>query len=276
MWPIPTGNNRPRLDYNTHTAPTFWTYVGFFQQGFQFKPAAISMLDTLRTTIFPAVLWCILANTVFIVANQAVGQIAAFALLAQGWQFQYVGLTAIPFVAASFLVYIFGGPVADRLANAVTRWNGGGREPEHHLANVALPFTAGVAGCFIFGWAAERNLHWGVLLTGAFLVIFGFLTVMTVLNVFVVETYPMWAGPVLVNVSSLRIIIAFFFASQATLWIMEKGPLQTFAIYAEAMIVLSLGIPILYFFGKRLRRWTAGSINGVKEEKKADDDSASV
>jgi len=73
--------------------------------------------------------------------------------------------------------------------------------------------------------------------------------------------------PVLVNLSSLRIIIAFFLASQATLWIAQRGLLSTFAIYAEVMIVLSLGLPAFYFFGKRLRKLTAGTVHGVRIEK---------
>ena len=60
------------------------------------------------------------------------------------------------------------------------------------------------------GVAAQRHLHWAVLLTGTFLIIFAFLTTMTLINVFSVENYTMWAGPVLVNVASLRLLIAFF------------------------------------------------------------------
>ena len=75
-------------------------------------------------------------------------------------------------------------------------------------------------------------------------------------------------SPVLVNVSSLRLIIAFFLASQATVWVAERGLLAVFAIYAEVMLVLSLGIPGIFFFGKRLRQWTGGMVSGVKREKK--------
>jgi MFS family permease len=103
-------------------------------------------------------------------------------------------LSVIPFFASSLLVYVFAGPVADRLSNAVTRWNGGNREPEHHLVNLIFPFMAGVGGCFLFGFAGERGLHWAIFLAGAFLIIFGFLATLSILNVFIVESYPMWAG----------------------------------------------------------------------------------
>lgn len=42
------------------------------------------MLDTLRTTLFPAVVWSVLANSIFLIANQAAQQLGSFALLAQG------------------------------------------------------------------------------------------------------------------------------------------------------------------------------------------------
>ncbi len=114
------------------------------------------------------------------------------------------------------------------------------------------------------------------MLTGSFLVVFAFLVVLSVINVFIVESYPMWAGPVLVNVSSLRIIIAFFIGSQSTVWITTKGFLTVFAVYAEVMIVASLGLPLLYFFGKRIRRWTAGHVAKREPEVKAAvDDSGS-
>ncbi|KAI8300365.1 hypothetical protein K4K61_009820 [Colletotrichum sp. SAR11_59] len=277
IFPLAPGQNRPELDFTTFTPRTTWTNIGVFQNGFEFKRAAKSMFDALRSTYFPAIIWAVLANSIMIVNNQAAQQITPFALLAQGWEFQWTGLTVLPFFLASALVYVFGGPVADKMSNAVTRWNGGSREPEHHLVNLVLPLVTGVAGCFIFGTAGERNFHWSVLLVGSFLIVFSFLMTMTILSVFIVESYPQWAGPVLVNVSSLRIVIAFFLASKATIWIAEKGPIQTFALYAETIIVLSLGLPVLYFWGKKMRQWTAGSVKTKPSEKeKAFDDGASV
>ncbi|WYZ36052.1 hypothetical protein EsH8_X_000699 [Colletotrichum jinshuiense] len=276
-YPLPPGQNRPELDYVNYTPRTIWTNIGMFQNGFELKSAAKSMFYALRSTYFPAIIWGVLANSSMIIINQASQQITPFALLAQGWQFQWTGLTVLPFFAASALVYVFGGPVADKISNAVTKWHGGSREPEHHLANLILPVVCGIGGCFLFGTAGEKNMHWAVLLVGSFLIVFAFLTTMTILNVFIVESYPQWAGPVLVNVSSLRIVVAFFVASKATVWIAENGPLATFALYAEAIIVLSLGLPVLYFWGKKMRQWTAGSVQSKKSEKeKVLEDGASV
>lgn len=95
---------------------------------------------------------------------------------------------------ATFTVYIFGGILPDKLSLMITRLNGGKREAEHLLPNFAIPFLAGIIGCFIFGTAAQENLHWSILLLGSFLILFGNLTLLTISNVFIVESYPQWAG----------------------------------------------------------------------------------
>ncbi|KAF2995290.1 hypothetical protein E8E14_002233 [Neopestalotiopsis sp. 37M] len=267
IYALAPGERRPRLEPETYGPRTIWTTIGLFQFGFEWKEAGKSMLDTLRTTLFPAIVWTTLANSAFVIINQAAQQLGSFALLAQGWQFQYTGLSVIPTVAATIAVYFLGGPVSDKISLWITRHHGGVREAEFHLPNLILPFVSGILGTFIFGYAGQNNLHWALILLGAFFIIFAFLTVLTVVNVFVVESYPMWAGPVLVNVSSLRIVIAFFLSSQVTVWVVEKGILNTFAIYAESLIVLSLGLPVLWFFGKRIRIWTAGRVEDVSAEK---------
>lgn len=220
------------------------------------------MLDTLKTTFFPAVVWSVLANSIFLVTTQASQQLSSFALLAQGWEFQWTGLAVVPFVLATALTFVVAGPLAETVTACVARRRGGGvREAEYGLLNTGLPFVAGIAGCFTFGYAGEAaGVHWAVLLLGLFLLVFAFLCVLVTINVFIVESYPQWAGPVLVNVSSLRIIIGFFVASLATTWVQEKGLLRTFVIYAEAMIVVFLSLPLLFFFGKKIRILTAGRI----------------
>ena len=81
----------------------------------------------------------------------------------------HTGLSVLPFLFATILVYLFGGPIADRISNSVTRMNGGAREPEHHLLNLIIPLVSGLMGTFIFGWAGQSNKPWAVTLVGSFL-----------------------------------------------------------------------------------------------------------
>jgi hypothetical protein len=58
--------------------------MALFQHGFEWRQAGMSMLNTLRTTPFPAIVWATLANSIFVIVNSAAQQISSFALLAQG------------------------------------------------------------------------------------------------------------------------------------------------------------------------------------------------
>ncbi len=108
--------------------------------------------------------------------------------------FEWTGIVVIPSILATVFVFLFGGVITDKVALLMTKWNGGRREPEHHLPNFVFPFFAAIIGCFVFGVAAENNLHFSLLLLGSFLILFGSLTLLTTSNVFIVESYPQLAG----------------------------------------------------------------------------------
>lgn len=83
--------------------------------------------------------------------------------------------------------------------------------------------------------------------------------------------------PVLVNVSSFRLIIGFAMAFDATTWVEHIGFMKCFSIYAGVQALLTLGLPLVYFYGKRIRRYTGGKLDaayieqvtGFDEEAKA-------
>jgi hypothetical protein len=112
------------------------------------------------------------------------------------WKFKTLGLAVIPIVIATPFVWFFGGYLADRISNAVARRNGGRREPEAHLLNLIMPMILGIIGCLLFGYAGSnvKTTHWSVLLGGIFCIALSFLTANTVLSVYIVESYPQWAG----------------------------------------------------------------------------------
>lgn len=95
----------------------------------------------------------------------------------------------------------------------------------------------------------------------------------------------------LTNVSTLRVFTGFFFNTQATTWfttlgmcflvtLSENGPL-TFLIgpinfmgyVSLALVIVSgIGIPILFFYGKDMRRWTSGKVAKQPRQKWAGDE----
>lgn len=97
---------------------------------------------------------------------------------------------------ATPFVWLFGGFFADKISNWHAKRNNGRREPEAHLLSLIVPLFCGAAGCLIFGYAGQniRTTHWSILLLGIFLLAFSFLSVNTIAAVYVVESYPQWAG----------------------------------------------------------------------------------
>lgn len=196
IYQLQPGETRPRLDPVAFSPRTAWTDFGVFQNGFEHKEAGKSMIDTVRTMFFPSVVWVIMVNSAFISIQNAAGQTGSSVLIAAGWKFRNLGLAVVPIVIATPFVALLGGYVADKVSNAVAKRNGGRREAEGHLWNVIFPLICGIVGCLLFGFAAQniRTQHWSVLLTGIFLIAVGYLTANTVLSVYIIESYPQWAG----------------------------------------------------------------------------------
>ena len=73
--------------------------------------------------------------------------------------------------------------------------------------------------------------------------------------------------PVLVNVSSIRLVVGFALSFNATTWVQQLGFIRSFAYYSAALAAASLGLPLVYIYGKRIRAWTGGRLEAsvIKE-----------
>jgi MFS family permease len=274
------GENRPRLDVAVFGPRTNKTDFGILNVPLEWRLAFKSIWETLKTTFFPNVFWVIVVNSIFVSMQGVAAQVGSSVLIAAGWNFRTLGLAVVPLVVATPFVWFFGGYVADLISNAHARRNGGRREPEAHLLSLIFPLIAGIAGPVLFGYAGQNIAHVSslVALFSVFLIGFGFLTANTLFAVYLVESYPAYAGPVLVNVSSIRLIVGFAMSFNATSWIENMGFLKSFAIYSGALAVSCLGLPFVYIYGRRIRAWTAGRLENsvVKDNKDYDIDMYSM
>lgn len=201
MYPLQAGETRPRVDAARYGRRTLRTELGVFRvQGGteEWRLAASAVWLAVRTTAFPNVLWCIALSAGLSAATGASHQVASSVLIGGGWAFESLGVFVLPIVVACPFVWLFGGLVADRVSNGLARRRGGRREPEAHLANLLLPAAAGVAGPMVFGYAAQSArtaaLPSWVVLVGVFVMSFATNTSQTVVSVYLVESYPNFAG----------------------------------------------------------------------------------
>lgn len=170
--------------------------MGIFNARPEWARARRTVLDTLKTSLFPNILWVIIVNSIFVSTQGAAGQVASSVLIAAGWEFERLGLAVVPVVIASPFVWLFGGFLADKVSNWHARRNGGRREPEAHILSMVLPLLSGIVGGVLFGYAGENIAHTSsvVLLVSIFLIGFSFLTANALFQVYLVESYPAYAG----------------------------------------------------------------------------------
>ncbi|CAK7218216.1 hypothetical protein SBRCBS47491_003434 [Sporothrix bragantina] len=262
IWPVEPGHNRTELDYATYGKRTLRDDIGMFNRGYQWREAFLQMLRSIQTTYFPAMLLVICVDAVFFIILQSIGQTISFALLAAGIPYELSGLTMLLGLVSSGIVYLFGGPFADKLTLKISRLRGKtSREPEFQLPNLIVPFLASMAGCIIFGCAVQFHWHIAITLFGNMLLMVGSMTAATVLKTFIIESYPQWPGPVLVNVNTLRTVISFGFSSHASSWVQQRGYLFVFGVYVAVLFVMMMFIPMFYIYGKKFRQWTSGRIS---------------
>ncbi|KAI0125168.1 major facilitator superfamily domain-containing protein [Xylariales sp. AK1849] len=262
VYPLRPGETRPRLDYIQYSRRSKWTDFGVLNTSMQWKRAIRAVWDAAKTATFPNVIWVVLLSAVFVGAGGGAAQTASAVLLAAGWKFETLGLSSLAMVAACPFVWLFGGYLADRISKAMAKRNGGRREPEAQFLSLILPLSSSVAGVMVYGYAAANimTLPGYVVLVGFFLILFGIVTVNTVASVYLVESYPNFAGPVLITLTSLRLIIGFGFTFKATAWIRNLGFFKVFSIYATAIAAVGLLGILIYFYGKRIRAWSAGTL----------------
>lgn len=196
MYPLRPGETRPRLDYAKHGYRTNKDDFGLFAVPTQWKLSIKSIKETIRATFFPNVMWVIALNSVFVGALSATQQNAAAIILSLKLNFEQLGLVVLPIVVATPFVWFFGGYMADKISNWQAKRNGGQREPESHLISLVFPLIAGIAGPIVFGFAGDHTQDRPLVavLVGFFLIGFGGLTMNTLVSVYLVESYPNYAG----------------------------------------------------------------------------------
>lgn len=78
--------------------------------------------------------------------------------------------------------------------------------------------------------------------------------------------------PVLVTMSSFRLIAGFLISFKSADWILDIGFIKTFSIYSGIMMLFTLMLPLVFYYGKPMRLWSAGKLGEAPEQ----DDSKSM
>jgi len=84
-----------------------------------------------------------------------------------------IGLVYLGEGVGSFLGLMFCGAVSDRLVAYLTKRNGGAVKPEYRIPVMFVGSVIVPVGLFLYGWTADKKVHWIAPIIGTALVGFG-------------------------------------------------------------------------------------------------------
>ena len=73
----------------------------------------------------------------------------------------------------------------------------------------------------------------------------------------------------LVTLSTFRLIFAFILTFNVTTWVKNMGYFGAFGVYSGALAAVALALPLVFYYGKRIRLWSAGSLERSENKRAA-------
>lgn len=159
-----------------------------------------------------------------------------------------IALTALPLL----------GYGSDRYIQWRARCNGGIHEPETRLIPLILPIVVGIFTIILYGQGASHpfQYHWILYVWAVAGYFFTFVGSSIVSITYLLDSYPIRAGPLLLIICTCRSIISFATSCSVAGCIESVGYDGTFTGFAGLTAILgTLAIPV-YYFGKKIRAFT--------------------
>lgn len=151
VYELRDGQRRPSLDEARYGCRTRRYDLSIFSTPRRWRAGIVSLWQIMQSSLIPNVLWLVGLASGIVGGAIAAGQTVAAVLVLGGWQFEHIGLVALPSFLAVPFVWLLGGYMADWTSNRLARYNGGVREPEAHLLSLFLPILLVISGFLTFG-----------------------------------------------------------------------------------------------------------------------------
>ncbi|KAH7120515.1 major facilitator superfamily domain-containing protein, partial [Dactylonectria macrodidyma] len=176
------------------------------------------------------------------------------------WPIENTGLVAV----SSFLGYLIAagvfGSLPDRFATRLTKRNKNIHEAEYRLWCLVPVFFVSPAALILYGFGAERHLHWISLVFAVGLFQFGAFFYLTYTLAYAMDSYKANIPEMLIAMNIGKQAISFGFGYKVLDWITEYGYITVFAgIFCGALTVNNLVVLIFLALGKKTRQWISST-----------------
>ncbi|KAB5583232.1 major facilitator superfamily domain-containing protein, partial [Coniochaeta sp. 2T2.1] len=155
----------------------------------------------------------------------------------------------IPFTASS-----------DRLAARLTRKNNGLREAEMRLGVMLPVMLIGPAALILFGFAAERNLHWITYFIAVASSSFASYFYFTFTLAYAIDSYSANTSEMLIAMNLGKQAISFGMGIDLLKWITENGYVVMISgVFCALLLANNLALIIFMVWGKKIRAYMSRS-----------------
>ncbi|KAH6698477.1 major facilitator superfamily domain-containing protein [Leptodontidium sp. MPI-SDFR-AT-0119] len=236
---------------------SYWYSVRLYSEHAGKRAAWLSIMDLIRSAIFPNIIWLVFLNACFIGVTVSASLVIG-TLLIEGWYWepQNVGLLQVPLAVGSIIAIPIIGIGGDWVISKMATRNGGIHEPEHQLVNMILPFIVGFLGTVCFGIVCSNpeKYHWILPLLFMGFMFFSLIATNVITTTYAIGCFPDLAPSMVIIVGSYRNIIGFGISYGVDSFVAKAGYNGAFGTYAGIMGLLGLTSFYFYFGGKALRQ----------------------
>jgi hypothetical protein len=173
------------------------------------------------------------------------------------WSQTASGLIAL----ASLLGYLLAIPFttsSDRLAARLTRRNGGLREAEMRLGVMLPVMLLAPAGLVVYGFAAQRDLHWVAYFAGVAMTSFGGYFYFTFTLAYAIDSYTANVSEMLIAMNLGKQAISFGMGLDLLEWVLQHGYAVMIAgVFCAIVLVNNVALVVFMVWGKNIRRFMA-------------------
>ncbi|KAL7624623.1 hypothetical protein AAE478_006191 [Parahypoxylon ruwenzoriense] len=209
------------------SVPFFTTIVRSFT--YFLVPQSLWVITTFGINVSPPYNWAVTNSGLFALA----------ALTGYG--------LAVPFTSSS-----------DRLAAYFTKRNDGIREAEMRLGVMLPAMLIGPAGIVLYGFTAERNLHWICFFIGGAMNYWAAYFYFSFTLAYAVDSYYSNTSEMLIAMNIGKQIISFGFGIKVLDWVLESGYAAVMSgIFGGVLLANNLVLLIFMFWGKNIRKFMA-------------------
>lgn len=170
------------------------------------------------------------------------------------------GLVGTAYVApliGAGLASLWSGKFGDILAIRLAARNGGVREPEHRLWNLAFSGLITPAGLILWGVGAANNVQFMGPIVGSCMLAFGVVCGGATALSYNVDCFKELGGETLISVVIIRNTIGFAFSYAITPWIESQGLVKCFIAVGMVALATTGTFLLMIVWGKAMRRYSA-------------------